>query len=248
MLFALFDYMHYRTETGRFARNAPASPMGAAFAGTLPPGVLDLLEPGDCIFTCRYGSMLIWAVMYFTSSEISHVAMYIGDGVIAHSTLGGVLKQEIGTLFGDDVRLLPVHLGAKSDQQEAIKKVIERSIGRPFGWRFVRAKLLSILSGRDVAYFRWRFFIDVALVIICCDVPFALTTGWPILAWLLPVYASLVLANWVMWRRRPIPVDADYVKPIDLFLMLRASGALPMLDGHAVDEQRRQRGLKSLSP
>ncbi len=247
MIFALVDYMHYRTETGRFAKHAPTSPMGAAFARTLPQGIVDLLEPGDCIFTCRYGSMLLWAVMYFTSSEISHVAMYIGDGLIAHATLGGILKQEISTLFGDDARLLPVHIGTDSDQQEALRRNVERILGRSFGWRSVRTKLLRILSGRDMAYFRWRFLFDAAIVIACCDFPFILTTGRPVLAWLLPAYVLLVLVNWVLWRTRPILVDEDYVKPIDLYMMLLASGAQPMVDGHALDEQRRQRGLRPLS-
>jgi len=88
--------------SGRFAPDFTKSVMGAAFEGGLPEKAVRMLRPGDVLFVQTFGSLLSWLVMYFTKSEISHVAFYVGNKQIAHSPMSGVVFEPIEVLYDAD--------------------------------------------------------------------------------------------------------------------------------------------------
>ena len=246
MILAYLDYRRYKRRSGRYARHAIESMMGRAFLGRLPDEVVALLRPGDLIFTSPYDSLISWSIMYFTSSEVSHVAMYVGHGKISHVTLSGMVEEPIDALYEETTRLLPCRLPTNQEMQAKVPAAVKGHVGRPYGWRPVRLKLLRILSGRDVPYFRWRFFIDAAVLLAGIDLPFVLWFGHPVLLWFLALYSGLVLLNRIRWYTSPFPADSDYMKPSDLLRMWSIEGQ-PVFDGDALSEQRPQTGLSLLT-
>ena len=247
MILAYLDYRRYKGRTGRYARHSPNSVMGRAFLGGLPDEVVSRLSPGDLIFSSHYDSLVSWAVMYFTSSEVSHTATYLGAGRIVHATLSGIIEEPISTLYGEATRVLPCRIPMEPEQQTQLAAHLSRIVGHPYGWRAVRIKLLRILSGRDVPYFRWKFVVDAAATLAVMDLPFLMWLGHPVLIWFLAVYSVLVLVNRVRWYTDPFPANEDYMKPSDLLRIFSLEGQ-PFVDGNALNEQRRQQGLPELTP
>ncbi len=234
----VLDYLAYRRREGRYARFAGRSVMGGAFAGRLPPEAEGLLAPGDSIFTSQYGNVLAWAVMYVTSSEVSHVAIWLGDRKIAHATLGGLRVDPVDALYDADIRLLPVHV-VQSEEERAV--VVERAmsrVGEPYGWSSVGRKGLAILSGRLRPRFRWHFVGDVAFVLVVCDAVMWPLWHRPVLTWLMLPYAAIVLVNLARWEWNPLPADERYLTPRDLLAALLIGGARKVLDGDAVEVRR----------
>ena len=124
MLLALLDYRDYRNRKGRFSRNYKMSIMGGAFEGGLLPNCLDKLRPGDLLFIETFDSFLSWLVMYFTKSEISHVAFYLGQHRIAHATLAGVFIEPIEALYDTQTRILPCIWPMSDENRVAIEPCI----------------------------------------------------------------------------------------------------------------------------
>lgn len=106
MIFAIADYLHYVRKKGRFSRHPHTSFMAGAFERSLSPQAIAMLRPGDLIFVETMDRPAAWLIMYLTSSEVSHLAMYVGNGEIIHATLDGVRADPITSLYGN-VRLLP---------------------------------------------------------------------------------------------------------------------------------------------
>jgi cell wall-associated NlpC family hydrolase len=63
--------------------------MCGAYVGALPEEVMLILEDGDLILVGNFGWWISWLIMYLTNSQISHIAVYVGDGKILHATVGG---------------------------------------------------------------------------------------------------------------------------------------------------------------
>lgn len=211
MVFALADYIKYRHRTGRFAPFFPASLMAHGWAHWLPAPVIDILKPGDLIFVQTLGCWRSWLIMYLTSSDVSHMALYIGNGEILHATTAGSTRAPVSDLFGD-VRILPCRnpYGKSKDLPSDINWT--QYEGRPYGWRQVYRKGLNILTGRDTPCFRWRFFLDISICLLILDLPFMLILKYPVFILLLLPYLGVILANHVRWRTTP-PSVWDIGKP-----------------------------------
>jgi hypothetical protein len=216
--------------------------MGAAFLGSLPEAALSLLLPGDAVFTSDYNSPMSWAIMYFTSSDISHTATYAGHRLIAHATLSGLVMDQIDVLYRPTTRILAVRINRTLRERDAIVERMLLRLGEPYGWHAVRRKLVWILTGRDAPYFRWRFAADIALIVVCLDLLVQLWVHRPTVIWTIVAYLVLIVVNLSRWHRVPLSYDA-YVKPCDILKLLKAEGSRRVADANALAVQGQLPGL-----
>jgi hypothetical protein len=225
MLFGAFDYLRYRKRTGRFSRDPEYSVMAGAFEGSLSPQAIKVMQPGDVIFVQTLDRFVSWLIMYLTSSEVSHVAVYIGNEMIAHAVPGGTRFESISALYGSNSRLLPGLWPTSKEQRKDASEALRSFEGRPYGYLAVLVKAVRILTGRDWPYFRWKFAGDIAILLAAADLPFImLSSGSPHLLWLLLPYSALILFNAVLWCLWPLRLTEWTGKPIDLMRALQASG------------------------
>lgn len=181
--------------------------MGRAFDGRIPDKALAKLRPGDFLFVETFGWYVSWLIMYLTSSRISHCAMYVGSNQIFHATLNGVCKEDLSVLFNANSRILPCITSMTDDQRKKVPSSVQSLEGTTYGFDVVKEKALRIISGRDWKHFRWKFFVDIALIVLVLDVPVYLVVGWPVLSWLIPLYVALVGFNRLLWRLLPLPFN-----------------------------------------
>lgn len=231
MLFALRDYCNYRHVRGRYARNNDASYMGGAWQGELSPIALEVLRPGDFFLVEGLGSFQSWLVMYLTSSEISHVATYLGSGAVVHATPSGVQIDPIGSLFARGSRVLPVHLNVTDDDREVIIETQMSLLGTPYGYGVAIKKGLRILTGRDWGFFRWRIASDVILPMLLAGAAQYIFTGRQILVWLCVAYLLVVAVHRIAWRIFPPKYDGNWAKPCDAIHWAKAGGDSILFDG-----------------
>lgn len=238
MLFALLDYLKFRSQEGRYSRNNSTEPMSYGFEGRLPEKIIRELKPADSILFASFNSWIAWLIMYLTSSQVSHVAMYIGDRRIVHATLSGVAIEPIESLFERKARMLVTRLRIHSGAADSFDESMVRDlIDRPYGYFTAVKKGLRILFGRDWLMFRWKFFADLVLLLVLLDVPFWLTLGSPIISTAAFALLAVVLANAVIWRIYPLPrflADTGYPKDM-LEIVVRMRG-LVIIDADRSDE------------
>ena len=190
--------------------------MGRAFDGRIPDKALAKLSPGDFLFVETFGWYVSWLIMYLTSSRISHGAMYLGSNEIFHATLAGACKEDIGVLFNTNSRILPCITSMTDEQRKKIPSSVQSLEGTPYGFDVVKEKGLRIISGRDWKHFRWKFFADIALIVLVLDVPVYLVLGWPVLSWLIALYVVLIALNRLLWKLLPLPINEFTVYPCQL--------------------------------
>ncbi len=182
--------------------------MAAAFDSELPPKALAFLEPGDLIFVETFGSLLSWTVMYFTDSEVSHAAMYLGDGNITHATFSGVITEPVTALFGPDRRLLVCKPVIPDDLRPAVVTEAASYLGWPYGWYGVLRKAVRIVTGRIWPLFRWRFVLDFFAVLAMLELATFLATHRIMgLTLLIVPYLLTVLGGWSLWKRRGCGIE-----------------------------------------
>lgn len=239
MIFALADYWRYINRTGRYARSFKASIMGAAFDGGLPDKVFHVIRSGDILFVQTFDHPLSWLVMYSTSSEISHVAFYLGNGEIGHATLAGTVIEPVEHLYDTSTRILPFVWPMPEETRPKIAETLRREfVGRPYGYAAVILKALRILSARDWPYFRWKFFLDACFTLLFLDLPFLVLFERPVFLWIVPGYLTLIAINAMQWRFRPLPLNEWTGKPCDLLRHLQNNGGSAILDAKTVAESR----------
>lgn len=181
--------------------------MCGAYERVLPDDVVQALETADLIGVGNFQSWMSWLIMYLTHSQISHIAVYVGDRKISHATLQGIKVEPIEALFGEHVRLLVCKVSVpEASRKHRIWKDIDqnpRFAGRPYSlWRVV-LKGMWIVSGRDVSYFRWAIFADISFCIIAVDGLAWIAIGRPVGAWTVIIgYLAMILVNWLRWPPR----------------------------------------------
>lgn len=215
--------------------------MGGAFEGALPPSVFDVIKPGDLFFVHTLESFPAWAIMYVTKSEVSHVALYVGERRILHATPSGVLEEPIEVLLQKTKKILPATMPL-SDEQRASAVHFGKSnyVGWPYGWVYVIVKGLRILSGRDWPFFRFSFLADLFTILLIADIPSIVFLRRPLLLWFMLAYLPLVGFNAILWKIRPLKFSKWTVKPRDLFAVVEhAEGAL-LFDAHALQDAVKQ--------
>lgn len=239
MFFALRDYFNYRGKKGRFARSYKASFMGAAFQGGLPPTAISLLKSGDVLFVETLNSWMSWLVMYMTKSEISHVALYVGNHSIAHATLDGAAIEPIEVLYDEETRILPLISPIPDETRQLVLPYFKDELcGVPYGWRDVIKKATRIFLGRDWRYFRWSFLVDLIVVLLALDAPLILIYERMFFFWLLIPYLTVLLINRIMDKIKPLPFDQGTAKPHECLEILLDQGGELLFDAYELSRQQ----------
>jgi cell wall-associated NlpC family hydrolase len=137
---AAYNYIQYRLRRGEYAIGYPFSVMGAAFDGSIPDYYVRQLQFGDLVFIATYNWRGAWPMMYLSACQMTHVAMYVGDGLIFHQTTGGPKRDTLSDLFNSDMRFLPVQLGWLPNPQggESFVEHVETHAARhAYDWKSV---------------------------------------------------------------------------------------------------------------
>lgn len=214
--------------------------MGGAFQGDIPIKAIERLRPGDVLLVQTLDSPISWLIMYLTTSEISHVASYVGDGQIIHATTAGASIDPVESLFGQNTRVLPTQWDWPDDLRTQVSRNLHDYLGTPYGWSAVLLKGFLILSARDWPYFRWRFFADIALTLLILDLPVLLLLHRPIFLWLIPCYLTLIAFHWLLWKVRPLKFNEWTGKPCDMLSVIQQSGGTLMFDAYHLAQQLKE--------
>jgi hypothetical protein len=189
MIFAALDYWHYLKRAGRFDGDKDAF-AGLAHMGHLSDDVLAQVQMGDCLVTQRLDSKLSWAMMWFTSSQIDHSAIYIGNGRIAHVTLAG-FKQHSIRVLGRNTRILPIGIEPLISLEKPSTRpqsVLPKPRARPSHIFPPKAQLAwiaaRIILGFHHERFRWKFILDTLFVTLPSDMIACTATGLPLIPFL----------------------------------------------------------------
>lgn len=190
-----------------------------AFQGSLPDLLIRDLIPGDTLFVQTLHSFPSWLIMYLTKSEVTHVATYIGGRRIVHATLAGTIEEPLDNLFSPDTILFACSWRLTPSQQESAVVAARALVGRGYGWPWVIAKGIFIMTGRDPLYFRGSFLLDLALLLIMLTVPFIALHLAPLPLYLFPLYALVVGLNFTIARFRPLPAVGPLAKPVEILML-----------------------------
>lgn len=237
MIFALIDYLTYMRRSGRFSRNVKKSVMAGGFQGDVPVKAIELLRSGDVLLVQTLDSPISWLIMHLTTSEISHVAHYYGNGQIVHATTTGMCIDPVESLFNQSTRVLLTQWNISDEQRAQMTENLQALLGTKYGWSAVLLKGFLILSARDWPYFRWRFFADIALALFLLDLPAILLLGYPVLSWLIPCYLTLIVFHGLLWKVKPLNFTEWTVKPCDMLSVILRSGGTLMFDAYYLTQQ-----------
>lgn len=232
MVFALYDYVQYRRKRGRYIRdiNKSGSFMGRGFDGSIPNELITLLKAGDIICVQSFDWWLSWFIMYLTSSSISHVAQYLGNGQIAHMGLDGLAIEPVERLFRPQARFLPVIWFFTPEERAKIPGAVNSLKDDVYyDTRILLRKGLRILSGRAWQSYRWKFLLDIGFFILILDTLLYVALKSHVLLWLIPICLTILLLNWLRWLKRPVRTE----DPEELINWLFRTGrGMPLLDIH----------------
>lgn len=169
MIFMALDLLQYISRRGKYGQRQQDAGMQIAFSDRVPDEIIEQMNSGDMIFTQRLDSLLSWAMMYFTSSSIDHMAIYIGDGKVIHMTLSGERVHSLRAV-AKGARVLIVRMGLEATEWIRITQC-ERARtdkGNAFIYLFPpRAQLIigatQILTGKYPDRINYRIIFDSML-------------------------------------------------------------------------------------
>jgi hypothetical protein len=186
MIFALFDFLQYRLRKGRYGADQKDAAMGdLSHYGEVPEHVINELRPADTIFTQRLDSIMSWGTMYFGSSSVDHVGVYVGGGLIEHMTLNGPRRHSLNVV-ARGARILAVRPTLRAMQESFLGSDPEGEYRRADGgyqdrssafWHGLSPEmqlifyLPRILTGYYPAKYQWQFAADIFLAALLLDAP-----------------------------------------------------------------------------
>jgi hypothetical protein len=169
--------------------------------------------------------------MYLTSSQVSHIAFYAGNGKVFHQTLGGPVFERIENLFSPSVRLLPIKMPKLGDKPKLplTEKDFESYFGMRYPIKLVIRKAINILSGRDWKYFRFKLFLDTLIVLAVLFGPmWVISPAVPLSVF--GFYFALLLFNGVLAHFYPLPANDKHGKPCDALWQFPQIGGVLLPD------------------
>ena len=234
MIFAAWDFVQYKRQKGRYGENPLDASLHISFREEVPEYVIRQLNVGDMILTQRLDNWLSWAIMHFTKSPFDHMAMYAGDGKVAHMTLEGGKQHSLRTL-AKGARVVIFRLGherhkwlkeyqhdkQKIDVSGAFTKHLHPKAHFALG-------ALWIASGRYPDMFQIRIAVDTILILLAFEMILGLTMGLHFGAALLILYLVLLALNLskFAYRRMVGKVHPIISQPSMSFRWLMKSGGL----------------------
>jgi hypothetical protein len=116
---------------------------------------------GTFMFVHSYPSLLAWAVMYYTVSNISHVCMYRDPGFVMDVTTSGVQRHAATDYIDERSFILLLKVDAKNMRPEMLDQ-FEHS---KFNWYgAIRLGFRAVLGCQT--RFRWAFLCDTASIVL----------------------------------------------------------------------------------
>jgi hypothetical protein len=212
--------------------------MAGAWENGIPPHVLAMLNDFDALAFETFEFFGSWAIMYGTSSLVSHVGMYKKPDQVVHMTAEGLTVEPIGNVFSPNIRVLPFVWPPGKERRITIDEAIFPFRDAPYGWAVVIKKELKILSARHWYYWRWRFFFDIALFLFLLDIPLRAITGHLVLSWLVIIYLAVVVFNAMLWRFRPLRPDGKSGAPVDIIRLVLENGGTAIMDAYSLRKAR----------
>lgn len=228
MIIALLDYIYYLHRKGKYNLNNDKI-MRYAFIDSIPPEVLSYMKTGDAIFMFNDKSFVSWAIMYITSARMSHVMTYLESGTINHATTTGVREEPISNVFGKGRAFTVLQLNLSDKKRDELSKLSKRCINIPFGWNLIFTKFINIVLGRDKAYYRFKFALDIFIVLIILDILPYLTLHKLFFIWIIIPYLLIVGVNMLIRKYSLDTLNIPHAKPIGLYLGMRQLGAKSLL-------------------
>lgn len=186
MIFALFDFIQYRLRKGRYGADQKDAAMGGlSHYGEVPEHVINELRPADLFFTQRLDSIMSWGTMYFGSSSVDHIGVYVGSGQILHMTLSGPRRHSLNVV-ARGARVLVVRPTLRAAQESFFGLNPGGEYRRADGgyqdrssafWHVLSPRmqlffyLPRILTGYYPAKYKWQFTADIFLAALLLDAP-----------------------------------------------------------------------------
>jgi hypothetical protein len=225
MLFALADLFSYRFRRNHYGDDPRRNIMALGHVKRIPDETFQMLEPGDIILCQRMNSLLSWAVMYFGGYGVDHVAVYVGDGKIIHTTFSGVMQHSIHVL-SRGTRVLPFRLYGMDESDPGFAQTREPPKGSFLdrgtpGLRANGAKEdgspnvvlppvlqltlvgIQIVLGLRPTSFKWRYYIDVGFLVALIDLIL-----WPL------NHFPMGITVWAVWLLNLIRLRRQYRKQL----------------------------------
>jgi len=195
LIFALLDYWQYRRQRGRYAPAHFRVPNIRLMSAANFPD-LYTFKPGDLFLLHTRGSVISWAVMYFTQSVWSHTGLFSGSGNILHATTSGVIEEPFASHFDNHSFACLIDPGLSDEGREKAISYARSRLGAPYGWGIVLVHAVdAILSRREEIHM--RLYADVLFVFGVMSLP-AIRWRW----WLYCTESLAVLYLMAITRNR----------------------------------------------
>ena len=165
MLFAIFDYIKYRSRKGAYSDLAIRADGGQLATKDIKPSPEEL-KTGDCILLHTTDFLLSWMVMYYTSSVCSHVAIVSENGCVIDATLSGVIEHPLRDYL-DGRSYILIRRPVKELTDEGCRNMLafgRGSIGNGYNWFGAIRMFLKTVFGLH-ANFRMCYCLDFLLLI-----------------------------------------------------------------------------------
>jgi hypothetical protein len=202
MLFAILDYLQYRSRTGRYS----ARQLAAAGGFLADESSLDRLKgvrDGDIVGCHPTNWFVGWLVMYVIDYPFSHVGVLTREGTVVEATLSGTIERPAAAYFDGNHYLRIVRMqGLDDDKEKKVVAAMRKKIGGGYDLGAAIAKGLRALSGGTLHY-SFKHGVDVLLTLAGLALlirRFPVFGFWGIVA-LAIGYVVLVIVNRVALRR-----------------------------------------------
>ncbi|MBN1787162.1 MAG: hypothetical protein JW806_02070 [Sedimentisphaerales bacterium] len=167
MIFALIDYLKYKNQKGIYGLESIHKYNAVLAEPSLLPK-LEKCKPGDILFVHTAGSIMSWAVMYYTGPGIwSHCATFGKEGYLYDCTTQGVIERHISDYFDGKSYIAVMSIGNKLPDKQRKKMTLraEQILGAGFDWKGIFFFWLSIISGNNED-FRVCCVADIIILIV----------------------------------------------------------------------------------
>ena len=181
MVFALVDYLRYRTRRGRYdpallesQRWVRATPENFEGPNARPPGTGFVIH--------RQGSAVSWLIMYVQQHPASHAGLFAHEGMVVDALTSGVVKHPLADYLDGESYLLdlvgPEGPSAEA-REDALAWVEESYIGFAYAWAHSAALGADILWGDPNREAHWQLWSDVMILLVILSLPRRWISWWP---------------------------------------------------------------------